>query len=107
MSLHEVTVDELARLLSKGPAPVLLDVRQPEEFAIAALAGSRLLPVTELHAHLAELDPDAPTVVICHHGIRSLHVAHFLHAQGFTNVRSLKGGIDLWSRRIDPSLPRY
>jgi rhodanese-related sulfurtransferase len=89
-------------------APVLLDVREPWEFQMASLPGSLLMPMGDVtsRAH-AELDPDAHIVVLCHHGQRSLSVAMWLRGQGFERAQSLAGGIDAWSRVIDPSVPRY
>ena len=103
----EITPVELQKALASGEPPLLLDCRQPEEFQIGALAGAQLVPMGEITSRLQELDPDAPMVVYCHHGVRSLHVTMFLRQQGFRDVRSLKGGIDRWSIEIDPSVPRY
>ncbi len=90
------------------PALVLLDVREPWEFTAASIAGSTLIPMGEItsRAH-TELDPDQPIVVLCHHGARSLSVTMWLRQQGFDHAQSLAGGIDQWSRTIDPSVPRY
>ena len=108
----EITPAELAaRLAASGGAPALLDVRQPEEHAYVHLESSLLVPLPELAARLDELTEafgqDAEIVTYCHHGVRSLHAAQFLRAQGFTRARSLAGGIDAWTRTVDPSLPRY
>jgi rhodanese-related sulfurtransferase len=88
--------------------PVLLDVREPWEFQTASLPDSLLMPMGDVtsRAH-AELDPDGHIVVLCHHGQRSLSVAMWLRGQGFERAQSLAGGIDGWSRVIDPSVPRY
>ena len=102
----EITVDELAEQLRSSTPPHLLDVREPEEFALTALEGAQLIPLGELVSRLDEI-PEVPEIVVyCHHGIRSLQAAGLLQAHGRKAV-SLKGGIDLWARRIDPSLPRY
>jgi len=91
-----------------NPFPILLDVREPWEFQYVHLPGSLLMPMGDVpsRAH-AELDPDAPIVVLCHHGQRSLSVAMWLRNQGFDLAQSLAGGIDAYSRQIDPTLPRY
>ena len=93
---------------SAEPPPVLLDVREPWEFHTASIPGSLPMPMGDVpsRAH-AELDPDAHIVVLCHHGQRSLSVAMWLRAQGFDRAQSLAGGIDAWSRTIDPAIPRY
>ena len=98
---------ELAAELKHETPPLLLDVREPEEQAIVKLDGS--LPVTqELLQETMNAGPkDTPIVTYCHHGIRSLEAASYLIGHGFTDVRSLTGGIDAWAAHIDPSLPRY
>ena len=87
--------------------PVLLDVREPWEYEKARIEGSRLVPMREVPARLAEIDEDSELVAICHHGGRSMQVAMFLEKQGFKRVHNLKGGIDAWSRTVDPSVPIY
>jgi rhodanese-related sulfurtransferase len=91
--------------------PVLLDVREPWEVQTACVSedGFKLLtiPMREVPARLAELDPEQPIACICHHGMRSLQVANFLVQSGFTEVVNLQGGIDAWSQEVDPSVPRY
>ena len=87
--------------------PVLLDVREPWEFQTCHIAESRLLPMAEVPGRLAELDPQSETVVICHHGGRSMQVAMFLENQGFARVHNLAGGLDAWARSVDPAMPTY
>jgi rhodanese-related sulfurtransferase len=90
---------------------LLLDVREPWEFALAAIRidgqETRLIPMNEIPARLAELDPLQPVACICHHGARSAQVVAFLERQGFTDVYNLAGGIDAWSLQVDPAVPRY
>ena len=104
----EITVEAYARLRAAAEPVVLLDVREPWEYETAHLPDSVLMPMGDVpsRAH-AELDPDAPIVVLCHHGQRSLSVAMWLRAQGFDFAQSLAGGIDAWSRSIDPTVPLY
>ncbi len=104
----EITPEAFSQQRQKPEAPLLLDVREPWEYQTANLANSLLMPMGDVasRAH-TELDPDAPIVVMCHHGARSLNVALWLREQGFTNTQSLAGGIDAWSRSIDPAVPRY
>jgi rhodanese-related sulfurtransferase len=87
--------------------PVLLDVREPWEYEAARIAGAQLVPLRELPARIAEIDGAREIVAICHHGGRSLQAAMFLEKQGFKRVHNLTGGIDAWSRTIDPSVPTY
>lgn len=96
------------RLRSPNP-PNLLDVRQPEEFAIVSLSGAKLIPLNELGARFEEIAEwrELEVVVYCHHGIRSARAVGWLCRQGFTNLRNLEGGIDRWSSEMDPTSPRY
>ena len=90
---------------------LLLDVRESWEFAHAPVhvAGLQTLhiPMGEIPARLAELDPAQPVVCICHHGMRSAQVVAFLERQGFDLAYNLSGGTDAWSEQVDPRLPRY
>ena len=107
VSRDSITARELADLLGEAGPPVLLDVREPHEFAITALPGAVLIPLGDLDARIGELDPGAPTVVYCHLGVRSASALARLRAAGFTDARHLAGGVDSWSRTVDPALPRY
>jgi rhodanese-related sulfurtransferase len=105
----EITAEAYAKLRTDAAtAPLLLDVREPWEFESAAIDGATLIPMGEItsRAH-TELDPDQPIIVVCHHGARSLSVTMRLRNQGFDHAQSLAGGIDHWSRAIDPKVPRY
>jgi molybdopterin/thiamine biosynthesis adenylyltransferase/rhodanese-related sulfurtransferase len=103
----EVTVEDLAREMGGGLPPVLIDVREPYEWEIGHIEGARLVPLGELERRLGELDPHGRIVTYCHHGMRSFQALELLLAAGFSNVRSLEGGIDAWAREVDPKLPRY
>jgi rhodanese-related sulfurtransferase len=103
----EISALELKRRLDRGEAIVLLDVREPEEIAIAPFPGALHVPIGDIPARLGELDPDAEWVVVCHHGIRSAQVAMYLARMDFERVSNLSGGIDAWSLTADPSIPRY
>ncbi len=103
----EISVDAYAAVRHQPGAPLLLDVREPWEAEIASIPGATLIPMADIPSRLQELDPDRPTVVVCHHGARSLNVTMWLRQQGFEHVQSLAGGIEQWSRSIDPSTPRY
>ena len=92
----------------RANAPTLLDVREPWEAETASIPGAMLIPMSEFTSRaFTELDPDKAYVVVCHHGARSLSVTMWLRSQSFENAQSLSGGIDQWSRTIDPSIPRY
>src|ERR1700761_7700095 len=104
----EVTPVEVKALLGGGRPVRLIDVREPEEHAICRIEGARLLPMRTVPQHLQELEAeDSPIVVFCHHGVRSLSVVDWLRRQGIENCQSMAGGIDLWSREVDPEVPRY
>ena len=98
-------------LAMQGENPLLLDVREPWEFALAAIRidGLRTLhiPMNEVPGRLAELDAARPVVCICHHGMRSAQVVAFLERQGFDAVYNLAGGIAAWSEQVDASVPGY
>ena len=104
----EITPEAYSKLRHQPTSPLLLDVREPWEFETAAIAGATNIPMGDIpsRAH-AELDPDQPIVVLCHHGARSLSVTMWLREQGFDHAQSLSGGIDRWSRDIDPQIPQY
>jgi adenylyltransferase/sulfurtransferase len=98
---------QLERCLRGPEPPQLVDVRSPLEHAVSRLQGSLLIPLQELPARLAELDRDRDVVLYCHHGVRSARAMDWLLGQGFSRVSHLKGGIDAWSREVDPSVPLY
>jgi len=105
---YEISVTELQQLLASPNPPLLLDVREQWEYDTAHIDGSKLIPMGDIpgRAH-QELDEDQPIAVLCHHGARSLNVTVWLRQQGFEKAQSVAGGIDAWSRRIDPSIPTY
>lgn len=90
-----------------GGDVVLLDVREPDELALASVDGALHIPMREIPARLGELDASKPLVVMCHAGGRSRRVAEFLQGNGFPNVFNLQGGIDAWSTQLDSRVPRY
>jgi rhodanese-related sulfurtransferase len=105
----EITARDVAARLKSGETGLtLLDVREPWEFQTAQIAGSKLMPMGEIPSRaFEELDPEAHIVTVCHSGVRSLNVAVWMRQQGFEKVQSLSGGIDSWSREVDPTVPRY
>lgn len=104
----EITVDQLKQQLASEHPPLLLDVREPWEYATAHIPNSTNIPMHEVPGRaFNELNEEQPIAVMCHHGARSLSVADWLRQQGFNKAQSVKGGIDLWSQVIDPTIPRY
>lgn len=88
-------------------APAMVDVREPWEFDVCRIAGAKPMPMRSIPARFPELDRDAETVVICHHGARSFQVCMFLEQQGFTKVFNLYGGVAAWAQQVDPAMPTY
>jgi rhodanese-related sulfurtransferase len=94
------------RLASEDP-PIVLDVREPWELEISALQGVLGIPLGELTRRVAEVPSDRPIAVMCHHGGRSAQATMWLRQQGFARAMNVSGGIDAWSRQVDPTVPRY
>jgi adenylyltransferase/sulfurtransferase len=103
----DIQVQELKSWRDEGRDFAVLDVRNPQEYEIARIEGSKLIPLHELRDRLGELDPAASLVVLCHHGPRSGQAVRFLRQMGFARARNLAGGIERWSSQVDPSVPRY
>lgn len=106
----EVLPSEVKRRLDSGERLYLIDVREPQEFQLARVEGSELIPMRTVPAALQDLESkadDGTLIVFCHHGMRSLNVVNWLRQQGVAECQSMAGGIDLWSIEIDPSVPRY
>jgi len=104
----EITSEQAHSLLTGPNPPLLLDVREAWEHDTAHIDGATLMPMPDVPARaFNELDEDEPILVLCHHGARSLSVAAWLRNQGFAQAQSIAGGIDAWSRQIDPNVPRY
>jgi len=107
MSEFDMTARELKAAIDAGRKLILLDVREPIEYALCHLDSSTLIPVDQLSLRLKELDLNDEIVAYCHVGIRSAGAVSLLRENGFTNVRNLLGGIDAWAVQIDPKMPRY
>src|SRR6476619_1394210 len=97
----EVSCQAVKQKLDAGERFLLLDCREPDEYAVAKIAGSTLIPMSQLTERVGELSAhkDEEIVVHCHHGGRSLRVTHWLRNQGFAKVSNLAGGIDEWSQK--------
>ncbi|UKO97442.1 rhodanese-like domain-containing protein [Nostoc sp. UHCC 0870] len=110
--ITQVSVEELAQRLATNDASIqLVDVREPQELALAKIDGFVNLPLSEFTQWSEQihtiLNPDAETLVLCHHGIRSAQMCQWLVVQGFTNVKNISGGIDAYSILVDRSIPQY
>jgi len=98
------------RAIREGDSlPLLLDCRTDQEVQLASIPGALHVPMHDVNARLQELraHEERPVIVFCHHGQRSMQVAVTLRELGFADVRSMHGGIDLWSQSVDPGVPRY
>jgi rhodanese-related sulfurtransferase len=109
--IAQITVRQLAERMAQ-PQPVqLIDVREPEELAIAQIPGFVNLPLSQFATWSEQIqtqfDPALETLVLCHHGVRSAQMCQWLQAQGFTQLRNITGGIDAYSMQVDPSVPCY
>jgi len=107
--MTQITPQQLQGWLADAsrPKPMVLDVREPWEHQICRLPDSVLMPMRTIPARLAELDPSADTVVVCHHGVRSFQVAVFLERAGFARLHNLSGGVDAWAKTVEASMPVY
>lgn len=102
----EIGPRELAAALARGET-TLIDVREPHEYEIAHIEGARLIPLGRLPESLGELDTSEEIILHCHTGERSRRALEFLRQAGFRKLKNLRGGIDAWSREVDPAVPRY
>jgi rhodanese-related sulfurtransferase len=95
--------------LEAGEPVVLIDCREPDEWATAKIEAATLIPMSEMQARVGELEPyrGQEIIVHCHHGGRSLRVANWMRQQGYENAQSMAGGIDEWSQTVDAAVPRY
>ncbi len=106
--MQEITASELKAALDAGANIQLIDVRQPDEYAVAKIDGAKLIPLGEIIARRGELDPALETVIHCKMGGRSARAIEALERSGFAgNMKNLVGGITAWSNDVDPSVPKY
>jgi rhodanese-related sulfurtransferase len=104
---QSITPRQAIERLKAGDRFRFIDVREPQEYAVARVDEAELLPLTRFHEWIDTLEPDEEIVVMCHHGIRSANVCLYLARNGFEKVFNLEGGIDLWSIDADETVPRY
>ena len=111
MTIPQVRVTELVNYLTPDLPVQLVDVREPEELAIAHIDGFINLPLSQFGTWSSQiqtlLDQHTETLVLCHHGVRSMQMCHWLVQQGFTNVKNIANGIDAYSQLVDDSVPFY
>ena len=106
--MRTYTPQEINELIHNLPESglQLLDVREPWEYEKVNIPGFTLIPLGQLAQRFDELDETVPVAVLCHHGIRSAHACYFLEKEGFDTI-NIRGGIDLWARELDASMPIY
>jgi rhodanese-related sulfurtransferase len=104
---RDLTPEQLRDLIAQGRTPRLIDVRDPDEFALCHLPGAESHPAPQFAEWSRDLDPEQEILIYCHHGIKSLHAVMQLTARGFRRVMHLRGGLDAYSLRADPGIPRY
>jgi adenylyltransferase/sulfurtransferase len=108
MHPDEVTVQDVKRALDDPKLGIkVIDVREPDEYEIAHIEGTTLIPLSSLQQRFTELDPDTQYYIHCKMGGRSMKALQFLRQQGFKDVKNVAGGIDAWSDQIDPGVPKY
>lgn len=104
----EISPENVKAHLDNGEPVKLVDIREPWEYAAARIPGSVHIPMNDVPQRVeAELSQDEHVIVVCHHGVRSARVTSWLRERGFAKAQSMRGGIDLWSRVIDPTVPVY
>lgn len=107
MNNMEITPEEAGELLNGEDPPALVDVREQGEWDLVHLEGGRLLTQQLMDEMMESWDKQAPVICYCHHGVRSVQATLYLRQQGFTDVRSMRGGIDAWATTLEPEMARY
>jgi len=102
-----LSAEEIKKKLDEGNKITLLDVREEWEYKTAKIEGSVLIPLGQLERRKEELSHDSEIVCICHMGVRSFKAMKYLQSCGFKNVKNMAGGIEAWSMKVDPNVPRY
>jgi rhodanese-related sulfurtransferase len=105
--VNEISVTELAKKHKAGEDFLLLDVREPDELAIASIPWAIAIPMGDVPVRLEELPNDKPIAVLCHGGTRSGRVTKFLNENGYPDAVNVAGGIRAWSTDVDPTVPSY
>ena len=104
---EEITVRELKARMDRGERLTVIDVREPHEYAIARIPGTKLIPLGQIAERSDELDSAGEIILHCRSGKRSADALNRLKAKGFTRLKNVVGGITAWSEEVDPSVPKY
>jgi rhodanese-related sulfurtransferase len=106
--MEQVDVQTLKKWRDGGQSPILVDVREKDEWDLVRLEGSEWMPLSRFMEEAPrKLQPHVPVALICHHGVRSFHAGQYLESLGFARVINIQGGIDAWAKCVDRSLPTY
>ena len=106
--IEEISATDLNKRIDSGDDIQLIDVRQPDEYAFAKIAGAKLIPLGEVLTRKDEIDEKRETVIHCKMGGRSAKAIEMLKSAGYTgDLKNLKGGITAWSNEVDPKVPKY
>ncbi len=107
MPIEDITPKQLKEKIDRKEDFILLDVREPDEYRICHIKGSKLIPVGHIQERVSELDQSKQIVVYCHHGSRSMFIVQQLKSLGFTKLKNLEGGIEAWADEVEPEMARY
>ena len=103
----QIEPQALSAVIARDEPVTVLDIREPWERDLCAIAGSAFVPMDQLPARVAELPKDRALAVVCHHGMRSFHATMWLRNNGFPKAVNLAGGIDAWAVAVEPGMNRY
>ena len=107
VKVPEITATELKKMVEERTPFVLIDVREPDEYQICRIPGSKLMPLGDVLKRMHELNSAEEIVVYCRSGVRSARAVEWLMKAGFRRVHNLKGGVLAWAEQVDPSVPKY
>ena len=105
--IKSISVGELSNRINSGGKISIIDVRESFEWEICRIEGTKNIPMSRLIESIEKIPKQESAVIMCHHGVRSLNVIHYLETKGFHRLINLEGGIDAWAIEIDPSMNRY
>ncbi len=105
--MQNLSSEQIQQIRTNVQELLLLDVREEWEFEICHIENSRNIPMGRIPEAIDDLDLDVQTIVICHHGARSMQVGHYLESCGFKNIINLDGGVDAWAETVEPDMRRY
>ena len=105
--IKNISVQDLSGIIKSNKGIHIIDVRETFEWDICRIEGTTNIPMSELIESIEKIPQQEKTVIMCHHGVRSLNVIHYLETKGFHRLINLEGGIDAWAIEIDKSMNRY